>query len=55
MKKLSDILKGKTCAVVSNSGSLLENEYGINIHDKIDEHIDKLIRKGYIKSHNKEG
>ncbi len=34
---------------------VLENEYGINIHDKIDEHIDKLIRKGYIKSHNKEG
>lgn len=29
---------------------VLENEYNINIHDKIDEHIDKLIRKGYISN-----
>ena len=35
MKKLSDILKGKTCAVVSNSGSLLEHEYG-NLIDSYD-------------------
>lgn len=28
---------------------VLENEYGINIHDKIDTHIEKLINKGYIK------
>jgi len=28
MKKLSDILKGKTCAVVSNSGDLTNYEYG---------------------------
>jgi NTP pyrophosphatase (non-canonical NTP hydrolase) len=27
---------------------VLEKEYDINIHDKIDEHIDKLIKKGYI-------
>ncbi|MBI9014378.1 MAG: MazG-like family protein [Clostridiales bacterium] len=27
---------------------VLENEYNINIHDKLDEHIEKLIRKGYI-------
>jgi NTP pyrophosphatase (non-canonical NTP hydrolase) len=27
---------------------VLENEYNINIHDKMDEHIAKLIRKGYI-------
>lgn len=30
---------------------VLENEYNINIHDKIDEHIEKLINKGYM-SHN---
>ncbi len=33
---------------------VLENEYNINIHDKIDEHIDKLINKGYIKTRNEE-
>lgn len=27
---------------------VLEQEYDINIHDKIDEHIEKLIQKGYI-------
>lgn len=27
---------------------VLENEYNINIHDKLDEHIDKLKKKGYI-------
>jgi len=27
---------------------VLENEYDINIHDKLDEHIEKLKRKGYI-------
>ena len=28
---------------------VLENEYGINIHDKLDEHVDKLIKKGYMR------
>lgn len=28
---------------------VLENEYNINIHDKIDEHIEKLVNKGYIR------
>lgn len=27
---------------------VLENEYNINIHDKIERHIEKLINKGYI-------
>tara|TARA_A100001201_G_C4093105_1_gene202813 strand:+ start:275 stop:877 length:603 start_codon:yes stop_codon:yes gene_type:complete len=37
MKKLSDILKGKTCAVVSNSGDLISHEYGefIDSHDVV--------------------
>lgn len=37
MKKLSDILKGKTCAVVSNSGDLMNYEYGklIDSHDVV--------------------
>jgi hypothetical protein len=37
MKKLSDILKGKTCAVVSNSGELVNHEYGelIDSHDVV--------------------
>ena len=37
MKKLSDILKGKTCAVVSNSGDLMNHEYGefIDSHDVV--------------------
>lgn len=29
---------------------VLENEYNINIHDKIDQHIEKLINKGYISN-----
>lgn len=33
---------------------VLENEYNINIHDKLDEHIEKLIKKGYISKHKKE-
>lgn len=33
---------------------VLENEYNINIHDKIDNHIEKLINKGYISTNNKE-
>ena len=37
MKKLSDILKGKTCAVVSNSADLINYEYGefIDSHDVV--------------------
>lgn len=37
MKKLEDILKGKTCAVISNSGDLLNYEYGklIDSHDVV--------------------
>jgi len=37
MKKLSDILRGKTCAVVSNSGELMNHEYGelIDSHDVV--------------------
>jgi hypothetical protein len=48
MKKLEDILKGKTCAVVSNSGSLLENEYGslIDSHDVI-LRVNRCIIKGF--------
>lgn len=33
---------------------VLENEYNINIHDKIDEHIEKLINKGYMSHNTKE-
>lgn len=35
---------------------VLENEYNIDIHDKMEEHIEKLIRKGYIadKKENKD-
>lgn len=29
---------------------VLEDEYGINIDHKVDEHVSKLIDKGYIKS-----
>lgn len=48
MKKLSDILKGKTCAVVSNSGSLLEHEYGnlIDNHDVV-MRANRCIVKGF--------
>lgn len=28
---------------------VLEDSYGINIEKKVDEHIEKLIQKGYIK------
>lgn len=28
---------------------VLEDTYGINIKEKVDEHIEKLVRKGYIK------
>jgi len=28
---------------------VLEDNYGINIEKKVDEHIEKLIRKGYIR------
>ena len=37
MKELADILKGKTCAVVSNSGDLISHEYGefIDSHDVV--------------------
>ena len=37
MKKISDILQGKTCAVVSNSGDLMNYEYGelIDSHDVV--------------------
>ncbi|MFZ5353440.1 MAG: MazG-like family protein [Bacillota bacterium] len=28
---------------------VLEESYSVNIHDKVSQHIDKLIRKGYIK------
>ncbi len=29
---------------------VLEEQYGINIEEKVGEHIDKLIHKGYIKA-----
>jgi len=29
---------------------VLEDTYGINIKEKLDQHIEKLIRKGYIKA-----
>ena len=29
---------------------VLEDEYGINIDTKVDEHVNKLISKGYIKT-----
>ncbi|QXM05075.1 MazG-like family protein [Crassaminicella indica] len=28
---------------------VLEEEYGINIKEKVDDHINKLVKKGYIK------
>ncbi|WZL72595.1 MazG-like family protein [Clostridiaceae bacterium 35-E11] len=28
---------------------VLEEQYGINIKEKVDEHIEKLVQKGYIK------
>lgn len=28
---------------------VLEEQYGINIQEKVDEHVEKLIHKGYIK------
>lgn len=48
MKKLLDILKGKTCAVVSNSGSLLEHKYGnvIDNHDVV-LRANRCIIKGF--------
>ncbi len=27
---------------------VLEEQYGINIDEKVDEHIDKLLKKGYM-------
>lgn len=32
---------------------VLEDSYGINIEKKVDEHIEKLIKKGYIRIENK--
>ncbi|MGB3368203.1 MAG: MazG-like family protein [Acidaminobacteraceae bacterium] len=29
---------------------VLEDEYGINIDSKVDDHVNKLISKGYIKT-----
>jgi len=50
MKKLPEILKGKTCAVVSNSGDLMNYEYGefIDSHDVVIRCNWSLIR-GYEK------
>lgn len=28
---------------------VLEEEYGINIKEKVDTHVDKLVKKGYLK------
>ncbi|AOT71209.1 MazG-like family protein [Geosporobacter ferrireducens] len=33
---------------------VLEEEYHINIKEKVEEHVQKLIRKGYIKLENSE-
>lgn len=37
MKKLEELVKGKTCAIVSNSGDLMNHEYGgiIDSHDVV--------------------
>lgn len=49
--KLVESITGELLDVAQVAVSMmfvLEEEYGINIHDKIDEHIEKLIKKGYI-------
>ena len=33
---------------------VLEEQYGINIDEKVDEHIDKLVKKGYMVEHKSE-
>jgi len=33
---------------------VLEEQYGINIDEKVDEHIEKLVRKGYMVEQNTE-
>lgn len=33
---------------------VLEEEYNINIKEKVEEHVEKLIRKGYIKLEKRE-
>lgn len=51
-KKLVENITGELLDVAQVAVSMmfvLEQEYGIDIQDKIQDHIDKLIRKGYIK------
>lgn len=51
-KSLVENISGELLDVAQVAVSMmfvLEEEYGVNIQDKIQTHIDKLVRKGYIK------
>ncbi|NDB56776.1 hypothetical protein EB169_13235, partial [archaeon] len=50
MKKLNELLNKKRCAVVSNSGSLLDKSYGelIDSHDVIIR-CNRTVIEGYEK------
>jgi len=43
-KELLDVAQ-----VAASMMFVLEEQYGINIEKKVDEHVEKLIHKGYIK------
>ncbi|MBN2793861.1 MAG: MazG-like family protein [Clostridia bacterium] len=52
-KKLVENITGELLDVAQVAVSMmfvLENQYNINIEDSIEHHINKLIKKGYIKS-----
>ena len=52
-KSLVENISGELLDVAQVAVSMmfvLEEEYGVDIQDKIENHINKLIKKGYIKS-----
>lgn len=51
-KSLVENISGELLDVAQVAVSMmfvLEDEYGVDIQDKIENHIDKLVKKGYIK------
>jgi NTP pyrophosphatase (non-canonical NTP hydrolase) len=51
-KKVAEMISKELLDVAQVAVSMmfvLEEQYGINIKEKVDEHIEKLVRKGYIK------